>query len=144
MNAEDVPDGPLQVDTDVFSSWYRRTGRHEEFQHLADGHDLAMSFASVGEALAPTYTGKVSPALEARIRTALSQFVVLPFDAGVVERYAEIAIPLRETMKGKGVNDLWTAACALSYGLPLLTNNLSDFQQVQKLFPSLVLVHPEL
>jgi predicted nucleic acid-binding protein len=55
-----------------------------------------------------------------------------------------MAFALRETMKGKGVNDLWTAACALSYGFPLVTNNLSDFQQVAAAFPSLVIVHPDL
>ena len=144
MNADDVPAGPLLVDTDVFSIWYRKSNRQAEFQRLADGHDLAMSFASVGEALAPTYSRKVSPELAGRIRSALRQFVVLPFDSGVVERWAEIANPLRETMKGKGVNDLWTATCALSYGLPLITNNLGDFQKISAAFPALALVHPDL
>ena len=144
MNADDVPDGPLLVDTDVFSSWYRQSGRHADFEQMAAGHDLAISFATLGEALAPTYTAKVSAELAARIRLRLRQFVVLPFDVGVVERWAEIATPLRESLKGKGVNDLWTAACALSYGLPVMTNNLADFKKIRASFPELVLVHPDL
>ena len=144
MNAEDVPAGPLLIDTDVFSYWYRNSGRHAEFERLAAGHDLAMSFASVGEALAPTHSPKGSAELAAHIRLRLRQFVVLPFNAEVVERWAELANSLREGMKGKGVNDLWTAACALSYGLPLMTNNLADFKKVSAAFPALALVHPDL
>jgi predicted nucleic acid-binding protein len=144
MKAADVPTGPLLVDTDVFSYWYRRKGPHQAFRALADGHALAMSFACVGEALAPTYLPGFSPGVQALIRAALRRFVVMPYDADVVERYAAMALPLRETMRGKGVNDLWTAACALSYGFPLVTNNLSDFQQVATAFPELVLVHPDL
>jgi predicted nucleic acid-binding protein len=144
VNAGDVPAGPLIVDTDVFSIWCRKSGRHDDFRSLAEGHELAMSFASVGEALAPTHSPRVSAELAGRIRRALRQFVVLPFDAGVVERWAEIANLLRDAMKGKGVNDLWTAACALSYGLPLMTNHLGDFQKVSAAFPGVLLVHPDL
>jgi hypothetical protein len=144
MNARDVPTGPLLIDTDVFSIWYRRANRHGEFRNLAEGHDLAMSFASAGEALAPTHSAGVSADLAGRIRRALRHFVVLPFDERVVERWAEIANPLRDAMKGKGVNDLWTAACALSYELPLMTNNLGDFRKVSAAFPTLVLIHPDL
>lgn len=49
MKVEDVPDGPLLVDTDVFSwiIWERK--RYEEFRALIQGHLLAISFATVGE-----------------------------------------------------------------------------------------------
>jgi|SRR5580704_7490938 predicted nucleic acid-binding protein len=144
MNAADVPTGPLLVDTDVFSYWYRQKGPYQAFRELAAGHELAMSFACMGEALAPVYLPGFPPKTAALIRAALGRFVILPYDVEVVERYAAMAFALRETMKGKGVNDLWTAACALSYGFPLVTNNLSDFQQVAAAFPSLVIVHPDL
>lgn len=49
MTPEDVPDGPLCVDTDVFSFLYGRRGRHAEFRPLVDGHLLVVSFATVGE-----------------------------------------------------------------------------------------------
>ena len=56
------------------------------------------------------------------IRKRLTNFVVLPFEYDVVERWASMASALREQLKGKGVNDLWTAACALSHRMPLMTN----------------------
>src|SRR6266568_2580195 len=46
------------VDTDVFSMWYRQRGRWQEFRNLTEAHPLAMSFAGVAEALAPTYLRK--------------------------------------------------------------------------------------
>jgi predicted nucleic acid-binding protein len=144
VNPPEVPDGPLLVDADVFSYWYRQKGAWKEFSDLADGHPLAMSFACVGEILAPTYGSGFSKEVAQRIQTRLANFVVIPYDYDVVERWAAMANRLREQLKGKGVNDLWTAACAISQKLPLLTNNLSDFQKIQAEFPSLVIIHPSL
>lgn len=44
MNPDDVPAGPLVVDTDVFSWLAWRRERHEEFGALVEGHVLAVSF----------------------------------------------------------------------------------------------------
>jgi predicted nucleic acid-binding protein len=104
-----------------------------------------MSFACVAEALAPTYMRKgIAPGTTQRIRNAISRFVIIPYDADVVERWAQMAAILEGRLKGRGINDMWTAACALSYGLPVVTNNLSDFQTIQGEFPDLGLVHPDL
>jgi predicted nucleic acid-binding protein len=104
-----------------------------------------MSFACVAEALAPTYVRKgIAPGTTQRIRNALGRFVILPYDAVVVDHWARMAALLEGRLKGGGVNDMWTAACALSHGLPVVTNNLSDFQTIQSEVTNLVLVHPDL
>jgi predicted nucleic acid-binding protein len=145
VNPADVPAGPLIVDTDVFSMWYRRSGRWQDFASLTDGHALAMSFACVGEALAPTYMRKgIAPGTTQRIRNALTRFVVIPYDDDVVDRWAQMSALLEGRLKGRGINDMWTAACALSHGLPVVTNNLSDFQTIQSEVAALQLVHPDL
>jgi hypothetical protein len=46
VKPEEVPVGPLLVDTDVFSYLFGRKGRYEEFGPLLEGHLLCMSFAS--------------------------------------------------------------------------------------------------
>lgn len=46
MTPEDVPDGPLCIDTDAFSFLYGRRGRHTEFRPLVDGHLVVVSFAT--------------------------------------------------------------------------------------------------
>ena len=47
-------------------------------------------------------------------------------------------------LKGEGINDLWVAACCLVHELPLVTNNLSDFQTIAGEFAGLRLLHPDL
>lgn len=144
MTPDQVPDGPLVVDTDVFSFWYRNRGRADEFRSLVQGHALAMSFACVGEALAPTHMAQGLVPGTARIRQALDRFVVLPYDSAVVEAWARMSGRLEGRLKGRGINDMWTAACAISHGFPVVTNNLSDFQTIQTVVPELKLVHPDL
>jgi predicted nucleic acid-binding protein len=145
MKASDVPPGPVIVDTDVFSMWYRQRGHHKEFADLTVGHPLAMSFASVAEALAPTYMRKgVAPGTTQRIRDRLARFVVIPFDEEIVEHWARLSGRLEGRLKGRGINDMWTAACALSHGFPVATNNVSDFATIRSEFPQLQLIHPDL
>jgi len=74
----------------------------------------------------------------------LTAYTVVPANNDVVERYAPLHAQLHATLKGGGVNDMWTAACALVLGIPVATNNLSDFQQIQAVEPALGLVHPDL
>jgi predicted nucleic acid-binding protein len=125
--------------------WYRGRGRGEEFRELVQGHLLAISFACVGEVLAPTFMRRgLAPGTSDRIKQALGRFVVLPYDAMVVGHWAKMSALLEGQLKGRGINDMWTAACALAYDLPIVTNNLSDFQTIQKEFPELKLVHPDL
>jgi len=52
MSPEDVPAGPLLVDTDVVSFWVTGHGNGEAFKPLTHGHELAISFATWGELLA--------------------------------------------------------------------------------------------
>jgi len=49
VTTDDVPDGPLLIDTDVFSWIIWERNRFEEFRNLIQGHLLAVSFATVGE-----------------------------------------------------------------------------------------------
>lgn len=145
MEPTDVPAGPLVVDTDVFSMWYRKKDRWKEFRDLTTGHALAMSFACVGEALAPSYVRKgIAVGTTQRIRNALARFVVIPYNDDIVERWARMSALLEGRLKGRGINDMWTAACAVSHRMPVVTNNLSDFQTIRSEVPELQLVHPDL
>src|SRR6266571_3725626 len=60
--------------------WYRQRGRWQEFRNLTEAHPLAMSFAGVAEALAPTYPRKgIAPGTTQRIRDAIGRFVIIPY-----------------------------------------------------------------
>jgi predicted nucleic acid-binding protein len=145
VKREDVPPGPLLVDTDVFSwlTWQR--DRHREFAPLVEGHILALSFACVGELRAGAVNAKWGEprrtALEERIR---SHYVVLTATDAVTKGFGEIYAQFREQLQGGGVNDMWTAAVALAQPepLPIVTNNRSDFERIATAFP-LVVIHPD-
>lgn len=63
----------------------------------------------------------------------------------VVEQYAALHARFTGRLKDGGVNDMWTAACALAQPepVPIVTNNRSDFETIASEF-SLTLVHPDM
>ena len=98
---------------------------------IVSGHPLAISFASHGEALAFGYQRGFEIRRLVKIRAALARLVTLPYDATVAELWAPLYGKLSGHMKGGGVNDIWTAACALAQDppLPIVTNNLAGLLQ---------------
>ena len=144
MQPDDVPTGPLAVDTDAFSAVHWGKGRREAFAALIAGHPLAMPFPGVGELKVGALRGKLGPARIERLERAIAVCVVIPSDARVVDRWAVLHSKLIGQLKGDGINDLWIAACCLVHDLPLVTNNLADFQKIASVAPALVLIHPDL
>lgn len=146
MKPEDVPAGPLAVDTDVFSFIHLKKGRDAEFAALLQGHPLAMPFPVVGElkVLGLKAGSKWGAKRMAEMDAAIRRCVVVPSDFRIAEAWAQINARLRDQLQGGGANDMWIAACCLVYDLPLATNNVGDFQRIQAEFPALQLVSPDL
>lgn len=146
MKPEDVPDGPLLVDTDVVSYWFNEADRGEAFAELVAGRPLAVSFATYGELLANSHRLRWGDRRLNNLRIRLRRFVVIPYSVKSVELWARMHAKLAGHLHNGGTNDLWTAACALAIDpqLPIVTNNLKDFQAIQREFPDLLLIHPDL
>jgi len=141
VNPEDVPAGPLVVDTDV-ASWLRAgSPKAEPFKQLLRGHVLCLSFATVGELWAGAENAgwgqERRDGLEAFIRT----HVVLPVDEAVTMEWARIHAAVRDQVDA---NDEWTAACALAQAppLPIATGNVKHFRPIASRF-ALTIVHPD-
>lgn len=144
MNPEDVPPGPVLVDTDVFSFLLTQRGPFEAFERLLNGHPFVLSFAVVGELRAGAFKAgwgtTRTTALEQRIRACV---VMNPSDQ-ISTHYGRLHAEFRDRLRKDGSNDMWTAACALSQNpnIPIATNNRSDFQILAST-SSLVIVHPD-
>lgn len=140
MKPEDVPAGPLLVDTDVFSYFAKRLGPHEVFGSLVVGHLLLLSFVTVGEimrgAIRANWGAKKLDELEQTFR----QYVVVPGTDEVARQYARVSARYEGRV---GTNDMWVAACALAVPErpPLVTND-ADFEPIAQEF-GLVLVRPD-
>ncbi len=146
MKRDEVPKGPLLVDTDVFSwvTWERARG--SEFEPLLQGHLLALSFATVGELRAGALIAGWGRNRWRRLEDRIGRhYAILTATDPVTMRFGEIYARLRGQLKGGGVNDMWTAACALAQPTPppIVTGNLADFGTIAAEFP-LQLVHPDL
>lgn len=146
MRPEDVPDGPLLIDTDVISYWIVQAAAGDKFKDLVVGHEQAVSFATYGELLANAHRSRWGARRIQTLQNQLKGFVVIPYNASAVELWAEMHAKLSGHLHRGGTNDLWTAACALSINpqLPVVTNNLNDFGEIAKSFPALRLIHPTL
>jgi predicted nucleic acid-binding protein len=144
MTPDDVPAGPLLIDTDVATWLLTGASDAQPWQPLLRGHLLTLSFVNVGELLAlPVSRGWSSIRMAAWSDAIRRNFVVLPFDAVITEHWAPLHVKYRGHLQRGGANDLWVAASALSANLPLAANNRSDLAKVAADYP-LRLVHPDL
>jgi len=144
VRPEDVPEGPLLLDTDVFSwiTWQR--DRFREFDALVKGHVLALSFATVAELRAGVIIGDWGEKRRRKLEERITRYVVLTATDPVTQRFAEIYARFRGQLKHDGINDMWIAATALAqpHQLPVVTGNRSDFERIATEFP-LVIIHPD-
>lgn len=144
MQPDEVPAGPLAVDTDAFSFVHLKTGRHQEFASLIAGHPLALPFPVVGELRVLAIRSQWGDKRKDELAADIALCVVIPADARVVDFWARMRARFMNRLKGEGINDLWIAACCLVHDIPLVTNNLGEFQTIAGEFPRLRLVHPDL
>jgi len=144
VKPEDVPPGPLLIDTDVFSWVTWKRGRHEEYDALLEGHVLALSFATVAELRAGVIMSEVGERRRAVLEQRMSRYVILTATDAVTRRFAEIYARFRDQLKGGGINDMWIAATSLGQPEPppIVTGNRSDFERIASEFP-LVVIHPD-
>jgi predicted nucleic acid-binding protein len=138
------PDGPLMVDTDVFSIVTFRKDGADRFDPYFTGH-VALSFATVGELRAGAINAKWGEKRRAELDERIRRCVVVPSSDAVVNAWALLHARCRGQLHNGGANDMWTAACAVSQPdpLPILTHNRKDFRQLRKADPRIVLVHPD-
>ena len=145
MNPEDVPPGPVLLDTDVYSWLRTRRSRHEEFASLLDGHGLVLSFVTVAEARAGAAMAGWGEQKRTDLDRHLGGFPILTPTNLVTNHWAAIYATLRDQLKGGGVNDMWVSACAMAQDPPMAvaTGNLTDFRRIADAF-GLTLIHPDL
>jgi tRNA(fMet)-specific endonuclease VapC len=86
---------------------------------------LAIPFTVAGE-LACGQSASARRAWELLCRP----YPVLPWTKEIAWQYGEIYRALAARSELIGANDMWIAATALAQGLPVVTNNVSEFSRV--------------
>ena len=150
MNPEEIPAGPVLVDTDVVSWIALGEGRADEFGQLLVGHELFISFVTAAEIMTFLAMNVLTEDSHAALAAALNDYTVLDIDlTNVMTEWAKLrSATARSTTpddRERRQNDTWIAACALSKTnpLPVVTGNLRDFQILAHA-SNLELLHPDL
>lgn len=91
MAATPRPDRLVLLDTDVLSHLLRNTGElSERYRELLSGHDMAVTFITVGEIYSGLYKRELSGRV-ARFETRLRQeLLLIPFSLDVCRAYGRL------------------------------------------------------
>ena len=96
-----------------------------------------VSFATVGEQYAgylkQIMRGTWNASHLARLEEQLQIFATVPHDVEVCRTYGTICAALMRKQRTAAPNDLWIAASAIRYSLPLVTNNRRHFAAISGL-----------
>jgi predicted nucleic acid-binding protein len=103
-------------------------GRAVAFLETHDDARLYLPFTVAGELAAG-----VSLADRARWQAFLGPFFVLHSTADVSWEYGRLFRYLRDSGRLIGSNDMWIAATALAYRMPVVTANLEHYRRVPDL-----------
>ena len=123
----------LILDTDVASFCFKGDNRSRLYQpHLA-GNVLVLSFMTVAELRYWAKVRRWGVARRAKMEEFLKKFLVYPYDDALCTMWAELIHEAR--FKGRQIDcaDAWIAATAVLYGIPLVTHNASDFNDLDAL-----------
>lgn len=116
------------LDTTVFIA--NESGRPLTEERLPD--EGAVSVVTVAELHAGVLAAADTDIRARRLATvdALADAQILPIDEGASIQWARLRVRLAEAGRRVNVNDLWIAATALAYGLPVVTQN-GDFDSLE-------------
>ena len=79
---------------------------------------------------------------EASLQQWLAAVEVAQMDDEVARRYGQLRADLDRIGRPIGPNDLWVAAHALALAVPLITNNLTEFERVPGLVAETWMTEP--
>jgi tRNA(fMet)-specific endonuclease VapC len=146
MIAADLGIRPVVVDTDALSyiAWQR--DRYLDFEPFLVDRLVAVSFATVGELYMGADRAGWGAARRAALDLVVARYVVLTPNDAVTRQFGRVYSRFQGRLGESGVNDVWTAACALAQDpVPaILTNNRRHFEQIAAEFPALLVAHPDI
>lgn len=118
------------LDTNILSDLLKRPAGPVARKIMATGEAVVCTSIVVACELRYGATKKGSAVLAAKIDALLAALEVLPLESGTDVRYGEIRHALEKAGVPIGGNDLLIAAQALSLGLTLVTDNVTEFSRV--------------
>jgi tRNA(fMet)-specific endonuclease VapC len=117
------------VDTCVLSYLYRGHSLAENYRSHLEGNTAVISFVTLAELYYGTLKNNWGEQRRADLMAHVARgYVLYPFNRPLCEQWAVVRDRTRRAGRQIKRNDSWIAATALLYGIPLVTNNRSDFE----------------
>jgi tRNA(fMet)-specific endonuclease VapC len=122
------------VDTCVLSALFKGSPLAVSYRPHVAGRRLVISFITLGE----LYRWPLVRGWGERRRRNLEAFVrrrcvLYPFNPALCQQWAKATYQANRNGYTPPVADSWIAATALLYGIPLVTNNPSDYEGIPNL-----------
>lgn len=121
------------VDTDVVSYIFKGDTRANLYTpHLADKLSV-LSFMTIAELDCWSIQNSLGEAKRRRLEAFLNKYVIAHSDRALCRKWAEAVCAARKNGRPIRTADARVAATALMHGIPLVTNNRSNYVGVDKL-----------
>ena len=121
------------LDTNVVSYLMKGGRLAEAYEPHVRNRLLAITFVTVGElyygAEKRDWGERKRRALEASLRN----FLVIPYDHEIALCYGRLVAERDRRGRPISPNDAWIAACTVRHGVPLVTHNAKDFEDITAL-----------
>ncbi|WP_131769972.1 type II toxin-antitoxin system VapC family toxin [Candidatus Protofrankia californiensis] len=117
---------PVVLDTDVASLSHKRRLSGPVATRLIGRRPL-ITFVTFGELTKWTDLRDWGSRRRQELADWLSGIPVLPGDEAVAATWGKLSAGATRAGQPRPVNDMWIAACCLTYNLPLATLNLKDY-----------------
>jgi tRNA(fMet)-specific endonuclease VapC len=115
------------VDTDVVSFLYKRDTRAALYRPHLDGQLPIISFMTLAELMKWTVARSWGERRRQDMLNYLRRYRVEHSSPEMCQHWAEVSDGARRAGRPILTGDAWVAAAALTYGVPLVTNNPADF-----------------
>jgi tRNA(fMet)-specific endonuclease VapC len=125
-----MADKIIMVDTSILIDYYRKTDKDNSVwvSLVRQGYKFVISSITKYE----IYSGATQSQLDFW-QKVLQAIEVIPFDESSVNTAVEINASLKRKRKQIDLADLFIAASALTYSLPISTLNRKHFERIDKL-----------
>ncbi len=125
-----MADKLILVDTSILIDFYRKTDKANSkwISLVREGYEFAISAITKYE----IYSG-ASQAQLTFWDSVLKQITIIPFDESTVDTAVSINSELKRKRKQIDIADLFIAATALFYDIPLATLNTKHFDRIDDL-----------
>ncbi len=118
------------IDTDVVSMLFKGDSRAQRYRAYISGRLLGISFMTLAELKRWQLERSWGPIRKAELAQHLTNHIVLPVSRELCSKWAEVSWEARRKGRPIQTADARIAASALHDGVPLITNNASDYAMI--------------